>query len=164
MITGERGVGERSSSRQLYHVIIHGQEKKLLPIYLHLATLKDILWFQQSSEIILSELCDVLIDNLDLIQQQVVEQQENEFKWNLYRLRGENIALAYKIQKRTQRGDCILVNNTENDSNNYQFIQKASFALNPLYIFPYGTYPLLPGPMRTSTTTTTITDFYQIVK
>lgn len=156
----------KCSLRQLYHFIIQGTQQKIIPVYLHLATKDNVQWFQQSSNQILSELCDVLLDNLDLMQQQVVEQQENDTRWNLYRLRGEKIAIAYKIQQRTERSDTILIQTNEMDVYNYQAIQKASFVLNPLYVFPYGTYPLLPGPTKSkiSTSSTTITDYYKIAK
>lgn len=116
---------------------------------------------------ILKELLEIILENLELLQQQYHEIENNEHNnrpcYLFYRLRGETISIAYKIQKRIESWCSLLIPN-EFHSNNYQVIPKASFVLNPVYIFPYGTYPLLPGPSKTlpTTTTTAITEYYQM--
>jgi hypothetical protein len=152
--------------RRLFHVIIQGKERRILPIYLHYMK-EHLNWMTENSHDILKELSEIILDNLELLQQQYHDIENNEQASRptplFYRLRGETISIAYKIQKRMESWCSLLVPN-EFDSRSYHVIPKASFVLNPLYIFPYGTYPLLPGPSKTLSigTTTTITEYYQM--
>jgi hypothetical protein len=146
-------------ARQLMNVVIKGQEQRILPIYLHLMK-ENLDWMARESERILKELCLVIVDHLELLQQQVAD-LENETVNIFHRLRGETIAIAYKIQKRTDSWCSVLVKNG-NGSTDLKVLPKASFILNPLYVFPYGTYPLLPSP--TQTASPTITNYYKVVK
>jgi hypothetical protein len=153
--------------RRLFHLTIQGQEKRILPIYLHYIQ-EHLNWITENSHEIFAELAGVILDNLELLQQQLHDIENNEQASRgqslFYRLRGETISIAYKIQKRMESWCSLLVPN-EFDSRSYKVIPKASFVLNPLYIFPYGTYPLLPGPPKTpsfTATTTTMTEYYQL--
>jgi hypothetical protein len=144
-------------ARQLFNLVIKGQEQRILPVYLHLIQ-ENLDWMTRESDRILKELCLVVVDNLELLQQQTAD-LENETMTSFHRLRGETISLAYKIQKRTDSWCSVL---SCDGNGNLNVLPKASFVLNPLYIFPYGTYPLLPGP--TQTPTPSITNYFKVVK
>ncbi len=155
----EKGIG----CRRLLHMIVRGEQERIIQVYLHVLE-ENRSWMSSNPSQIMREFEMILEDNLEILQQQVIESESSNeiFPNSFYRLRGETIAIAYKITKRLEIYQTVIVSD-EMEEMNMRVIPIASFVMNPVYIFPYGTYPLVPGPSQSSTTTS-ITDFYQVLK
>ena len=183
--------------RKLLNILVNKKQNKIIQIYLHLLK-EHFSWFNSNKglsfflffsvsfvslisfndsflEDILKELCLILQDNLDILQQQVhdLESSSSDFSFSFFRLRGETVSLAYKVQRKSEHRQSILVCD-DLHSNEFRAIPTASFIMNPVYIFPYGTYPLLPAPYPSSLSSSSsslssslsmsITNYFRVIK
>ena len=99
----------------------------------------DETWFHEQEAEILQELCDVLRDNIALIQQQVHQSGSSSTgsgneAW--YQLQGHSIRLKYATRRKAVQYDSIMRFDSLDKDSTPETMSLCSFSLNPLYLCP----------------------------